>query len=121
MAKATLMEGTDLDGSMYNELKEGHLDTNKIWWVQAEAAVGFWNAWQLSGDQIYQEAALNCWSFIKANLKDRANGEWHWYTNQQGIPMLDNDKAGPWKAPYHNGRMCIELLQRLAKLEAATK
>ena len=88
-------------------------DTDKHWWPQTEAVVGFWNAWELTGEEQYAEAALNCWSFIKGYLLDKEQGEWHWRTGRSGIPILSEDKAGPWKAPYHNSRMCLEMVRRL--------
>lgn len=109
MATATLKEGLDQDGAVFNEKNGEYLDTDKHWWPQAEAVVGFWNAYRLSDKEQFKYAALACWSFIQQYLKDEEQGEWHWRVNQQGIPILSEDKAGAWKAPYHNGRMCMEI------------
>ena len=112
MAKATLENGLDIDGSVFNEKLDSHIDTNKHWWPQAEAVVGFWNAWQLSGEEKYKLAAINCWNFIQTYIKDTEHGEWFWGRDEHG-QLLQEDKAGPWKAPYHNSRMCLEMIRRI--------
>jgi len=113
MAEATLREGVDTDGGLFNEIHpDGAFDTDKHWWPQAEGVVGFNNAWQLSGDDKYLKASQNCWAFIKRFLKDEKEGEWHWRTDREGVPVLTEDKAGPWKCPYHNGRMALEIIKK---------
>lgn len=114
MAQAVQQKAVDEDGAiLYEADPNGLKDTDKHWWPQAEGVIGFWNAWQLTGEEKFAEAALNCWGFIKEKLLDKEQGEWHWRTDRCGIPILTEDKAGPWKAPYHNSRMCLEMLKRL--------
>jgi len=116
IADATLEEGVDPDGGLLNEAgPDGLTDTNKDWWPQAEAMVGFYNAYRVSGERHFYEAAHRSWTFIKTNLIDRENGEWYWAVTRDGRPTLGEDKAGPWKAPYHNTRACLEMLSRLSK------
>ncbi len=117
IADTTLREAVDPDGAVINEAFPGNqrLDKDRIWWVQAEAVVGFWNAFQLSGEPRYRKAALDCWAFIRKEVKDKAGGEWFWKVSPEGIPSLEEDKAGFWKCPYHNGRMCLELIVRSCK------
>jgi len=105
-------EGLQTDGSMVYELDKGHLETDRHWWVQSEAVVGFLNAWELSGDKQWLEKAENCWKYISENLIDRIDGEWFWSISEQGIPNRNGDKAGFWKCPYHNSRMCLEVMMR---------
>ena len=115
LAESVLGEAIDKDGAIFNEGgPNGITDTDKHWWPQAEAVVGFWNAFQMTGDSEFARASYNCWRFIQEKLIDRERGEWHWRTDVDGNPILSEDKAGPWKAPYHNGRMCMELLRRLS-------
>ena len=117
MAAAVLETGLDKDGSLFYEAKkEDIIDTDKHWWCQAEAVVGFWNAFELTHDSRFANAAMDCWKFIKSNLLDEIHGEWFWLVNQEGIPSLNEDKAGFWKAPYHNVRMCLEMMKRLDQL-----
>jgi len=105
-------EGLQPDGSMVYELDKGHLETDRHWWVQSEAVVGFLNAWELSGNQEWLDKAFKCWKYIAENLVDRTGGEWFWSISDEGIPNRNGDKAGFWKCPYHNSRMCLEVMAR---------
>ncbi|WP_379084976.1 AGE family epimerase/isomerase [Pedobacter sp. UC225_65] len=82
------------------------------WWPQAEAMVGFFNAWQLSGEEQFLNHSLESWAFIKQYIRDSEKGEWHWGINENYSLMQGEDKAGFWKCPYHNGRACIALIKR---------
>ena len=109
-------EGLTPEGGMIYE-KHGcgpKVDADRHWWVQAETVVGFFNLWDHFGDQSGLENALMCWEFIKNNLIDRENGEWFWSLRADSTVNRDDDKAGFWKCPYHNGRMCLEILERTA-------
>jgi mannobiose 2-epimerase len=117
MAEATLTQGVDADGGLWNEGDAaGLIDRNKDWWPQAEAMVGFYNAYQLTGEERYREAAVRSWRFIDSYLVDKTNGEWYWSVTEDGRP-LNRTKANAWKCPYHNGRACLEMLERLEKRE----
>ena len=112
----TLSDGLDEDGGLMNETKpDGLTDTDKHWWPQAEALVGLVNSWQISGNDVYLSHANRVWKFIKANLVDEKNGEWFWMVHRDQQVNYKEDKAGPWKCPYHNGRAMIELIKRLSK------
>ncbi len=114
MAEVTLREGVDEDGGLFNEAEPGKLlDSNKDWWPQAEAVVGFYNAYQLSGDHSYLEAARKSWHFIETNLVDKEYGEWLWSVKRNGSPSDNIEKVSPWKCPYHNSRACFEMIGRL--------
>ena len=112
-------EGLRENGAIVNEKNTatGHIDTNCDWWPQAEAMVGYYNAYQISGNSVYLNNVLKNWTFINKNIIDRENGEWVWAVNENGIKDLKNDKAGFWKCPYHNSRMCLELIERIAPYE----
>ena len=117
MAKVTLNEGLDRDGAVFNELREGHLlDSDRIWWVQGEAMVGFFNAYQKDPRPEFLQAAYQCWNIIQTQLKDKENGEWFWKTTREGKPYPGEPKVEPWKCPYHNGRACLEVFTRIAPL-----
>lgn len=117
MAEATLAEGMDSDGGIYNEADgHGHLDDTKDWWPQAEAMVGFMNAYQLSGNADLLQAAKASWTFTKRYIIDSENGEWHWQVSREGVPNLSYAKVDPWKCPYHNSRACFEGLERLTRM-----
>jgi len=105
-------DGLQPDGSMVYETDKGHLETDRHWWVQSEAVVGFLNAYELTENQEWLDKALNCWKYISENLIDRAGGEWFWSISYEGIANTNEDKAGFWKCPYHNSRMCLEVMAR---------
>lgn len=113
VAKAS-EKGLNPDGSMIHEanLDTGHADRDLHWWVQAETVVGFYNIYQHFGDESALDKAFHCWQYIKDNLIDYENGEWYWSRRPDGTLNLDDDKAGFWKCPYHNGRMCLEIIER---------
>ena len=89
------------------------------WWCYAEAVVGYIDQWKLNQKDLPVEAAINlemaevAWDYIQSHLIDREHGEWYWAILPDGTPDTSNDKAGFWKCPYHNSRMCIELIERL--------
>ena len=99
------------EGLIY-EKSGNEVDRDRHWWVQAEAVVGFFNLWDHFGKQEGLENALLTWEFIKTCLIDRENGEWFWSVRADGAVNRDDDKAGFWKCPYHNGRMCLEIIER---------
>lgn len=109
-------EGLTPDGSMIYEtfLDKGKTDTDRHWWVQAENVVGHVNLYQHFDDEVALQKALRCWEFIKQHLVNRKNGEWHWSVREDGTVNTDDDKAGFWKCPYHNGRMCMEIIERFS-------
>ena len=113
VAKAS-EKGLNPDGSMIHEanLDAGTVDDDLHWWVQAENVVGWMNIYQYFGDEDALQKALRCWEYIKQNLIDNENGEWYWSRHKDGSLNLDDDHAGFWKCPYHNSRMCMEILER---------
>ena len=125
------LEGLQPDGSMIYETK--YMETpdenrqsvcdarsrmsvdacERQWWVQCEAVIGFIDQWQLSEDITWFQRAEETFRYIDSHLIDREHGEWYWSILPDGTPDIDNDKAGFWKCPYHNSRMCLELIERL--------
>ena len=99
------------EGLSYEKSGE-EVDGDRHWWVQAEAVVGFFNLWNHFSEQEGLENALISWEFIKSSLIDRENGEWFWSIREDGSINHEDDKAGFWKCPYHNGRMCMEIIER---------
>jgi cellobiose epimerase len=121
IADVTLAEGTDADGGILNlGGPDGIVDDAKEWWPQAEAVVGFLNAWQISGDARYLEAAAKTWGFIATRLIDREHGEWFRGVTRDGRVIPTHKKVGFWKCPYHNGRMGLEAVTRLGAAPAAS-
>ena len=107
-------EGLMVDGGMIYEkfFNKDHIDMDRHWWVQAESVLGYLNAYSLSGKKEYLDICIGSWKFISQHIVDRNNGEWYWSVDNDHVPDLKNDKAGFWKCPYHNSRMCLEIIEK---------
>ena len=107
-------QGLMADGSMIYEkfFTTGHVDYDRHWWVQAETVVGFLNAFILTCKEEYLDLSLAAWRFIADHIVDKQNGEWYWSVNNDLQPNLKEDKAGFWKCPYHDSRMCLEIIEK---------
>ncbi len=110
---AAAMEGFSPDGGMIYEYDHaaGRRDSDRHWWVQAETVVGCLNQYQKTGDAKWLESADDEWAFIRRSIIC-PDGEWYWSRRADGTPDTADDRAGFWKCPYHNGRMCLEILER---------
>jgi mannobiose 2-epimerase len=114
MAEAVLNEGFGADGGLCYEGRDGQIvDDGRECWPQAEALVGFLNAFELSDNKAFFAAALQMWKFIDENLVDRVHGEWFWRINPDGQPDKKLPKVSEWKGPYHATRACLETMRRL--------
>ena len=111
-------EGLQADGSMVYErwTDTGHVDTQRQWWVMCECVIGHIDLYQHFGDAAALDIARRCWQYTRQHIVDHEHGEWFWGCDENGHPNLVDDKAGFWKCPYHNTRMCLEVMEReLAK------
>jgi mannobiose 2-epimerase len=106
-------EGYQPDGGMLTEKNyvTGQIRKQRSWWEQAETVVGYLNAFELTGDESFLNRSLKSWEFIKKYFVDTKNGAW--FTNVSESGVSGGDKAGPWICPYHNGRMCMEVIERV--------
>jgi len=111
-------EGLRPDGSLVYEkdLSSGHITTNRSWWAEAETVVGYLNAYELTKDEKYLDYSVDCWNYIKRYLVDYKNGGWFSSVSEEGV-VGRGDKTGFWICPYHNGRMCLEVIERLSEKE----
>ena len=117
IAERTLAEGVDVDGGVFNAgAPGGPTDTNKEWWPQTEAVVGFLDAYRRSGRDRFLRAALRAWDFIEMRLVDRERGEWFRGVTKEGRVLERELKVSFWKCPYHNGRCGLEALARLDEI-----
>ncbi len=99
------------DHGLRNECVDGVDNEKRIWWVQAEAVLGFSNAYQLSGEKAFLDAAEKMWRAVQDMIVDkRPGGEWFWATDEYGIPS-DQPIVEEWKCPYHNSRMCLRMIE----------
>lgn len=107
-------EGVQPDGSMvYEHWKDtGRTDTQRQWWTLCENVIGHLDLYQYYGDRDALGVALSCWDFIKRRIVDHEQGEWLWSVDAEGRPNRKDDKTGFWKGPYHNSRLCLEVLER---------
>ena len=121
MAEIVLKEGIDADGALRYEGKGGNIiDGGKECWPQAEAVIGFLNAFQISRDEKFLKAVLRVWDFIENHLVDRVHGEWFWRIKPEGGVDTTLPKVSEWKGPYHGSRMCLETLHRLHAISERT-
>ena len=113
IARASMEGFTRFGGMIYEwNMTAAQKHTNRDWWVQAETVVGCFNQYQMTGKACWLGAARAAWAFIKEHII-APDGEWYWGANEAFAPDTDNDRAGFWKCPYHNGRMCLELIERI--------
>ncbi len=114
LARSALEEGLDADGGLAYEGRDGSvINADRDWWCQAEAVVGFWHAYSISGEPVFAEAATGVWQFIERCVVDREHGEWFWRVRGDGTIDESEPKISEWKGPYHSVRMCLEMLRRL--------
>ena len=100
--------------AMNNECFKGEVDTTRVWWVQAEAMVGFYNCYQKTGEEKYKKISEDLWEYIKKYIIDKREGsEWFWDLDRAGEPASRKPIVEPWKCPYHNGRACMEMMRRI--------
>jgi cellobiose epimerase len=120
LAESVLVHGADREhGGVFYESHDGALDTDKEWWPQAEAIVGFLDAYQRSGPTELLDAAVATWRFVSSHLLDRRHGEWLRRVSRSGSESRGGEKVGPWKCPYHNARACLEVISRVHAMHAS--
>jgi mannobiose 2-epimerase len=112
MAEAVYREALGEDGAIIYEAEPGGKQHDfREWWAEAEAVVGFYNAYQLSGEEKFLRASIHAWQYIEDHLIDKTHGEWYRTITRQGLPILGK-LVDFWKCPYHNSRACMEIWER---------
>ena len=114
MVDTQLEQGLAETGGMRYEKDGDKMNANREWWPQAETVLGCLNAWQISGDKKYLDAALREWEWIKTNMIDHEYGEWYSNVKPDGTPQKNRVKADQWRCPYHNSRMGFEVMRRIS-------
>jgi len=109
-------EGLRPDGAMVYEkwTDTGIINENRDWWVQCECIIGHIDLYQHFHDEEALNIAQRCWKYVDEHIVDHENGEWHWGIRPDGSLNLTDDKAGFWKCPYHNARLCLEIIERMS-------
>lgn len=116
IAESVLKYGLDRDGGLLNEASSSEIiDDNKQWWPQAEALLGFLNAYEYTRQEKFLNATLNVWNFIVGNIRDKKHGEWLSLVNREGHPYPE-DKVNFWKGPYHNSRACLGVIRKVDRI-----
>lgn len=101
--------------AMFNECENGKIDRKRVWWVQAEAVIGFYNAYQNNPqNKEYLHLSEQVWEYIRRYVMDKNSGEWIENIEADNTAKPDQALVHEWKCPYHNGRMCMEMIQRLS-------
>ena len=114
MVDTALAEGLNADGAMrYERTAQGYRD-DISWWPQCETIIGCINAWQITGESKYFDAAQRNWAFVRTHFIDREHGGWYKALARDGSPAAREPKASLWNCPYHNARVGFELRGRLA-------
>jgi mannobiose 2-epimerase len=116
IAHAVYNEALQPNGVLLPE-SAGHRSGDIVWWVHAEGMVGFYNAYQISGNEQFRTAAEHIWEVIDQKFIDREHGDWFKTLDPQGIPYPDLPKMGPWECPYHHSRACFEMIGRLSTVK----
>lgn len=104
-------------GCFYNEREGGKVDKKRVWWVQAESIIGLYNAYKKSNDEKYLNASEAVWNYVKNNIISEETGEWWEDIRDDNSVDTTQEMAHPWKGPYHNGRMCMEMMVRMESQE----
>ncbi len=121
LARTTLAQAIDANGGLAYEGRGGEvINADRDWWCQAEAVVGFWNVYGLTGEPAFADAATTVWQFIDRHQVDRAHGEWFWRVRADGTVDETEPKVSEWKGPYHTVRMCLEMMRRLGNTHGVT-
>jgi mannobiose 2-epimerase len=113
MAQAVYTAAIQSDGRVLSESSEGPQSRDLAWWTHAEAMVGFYNAYQISGQEHFSTASARVWDFIGKKFIDHEHGDWFKTLDPQAKPYPQSPKVGPWECPYHHSRACLEMLKRL--------
>lgn len=118
LAEGAFINGIDNENyAMNNECENGRIDRKKVWWVQAEAVIGFYNAYQNNPQRgEYLHIAQQIWEYVRKYIIDRNSGEWIENIEADNTANPDQALVHSWKCPYHNGRMCMEMIQRLSRV-----
>ena len=99
------------DHGLHYEIVDGKMNTIRAWWPQAEALLGLAFGWQETKNPKRLEQMLVQWKYIREVIVDpRDGGEWFNEIREDGT-SVGKPVVEEWKCPYHNGRMCLRLLQ----------
>lgn len=118
LADSVLETGISPDGSViYEGTLEEITNPAKEWWPQTEAIIGFYHGYQLSGDEKFAAIIPTIWHYLQEHFIDKSNGGWFKRMTAEGFIDMTSPKVGPWECPYHESRMCFEMMERMRAQE----
>ena len=119
LAQAVYEHGLWPDGSVVLEQDAGgQRNPERHWWPLAEGMVGFYNAYQMTGQPHFAQASQRCWQFAQQKMVDRQHGDWFKVLGADYQPKPGYPKTGPWECPYHHARACLEMIKRLGDISS---
>lgn len=122
LASYCFENGLDNVGWMNSHTDSQYQDETKVWWIQAEAVIGLFHAFQQSGDHRYSESSHLLSKLIQQNfVDDRPRSEWYSRLDSEGNLLsvlrkngkLEENISDAWKGPYHTVRFYLEMIKRL--------
>lgn len=89
-------------------------EATKEFWQQAEAMVGFLDAYLLTKDEKYLEAFFNVHDFVFEKMINWEQGEWFALLSEEGNLIWDY-MGTSWKVFYHTVRGSCQIVKKLEK------
>jgi mannobiose 2-epimerase len=114
----TFARGVDWEyGGLYveGERTGDATEKTKEFWQQAEAMIGFLDAYLFTKDEKYLKAYKNIHDFVFTKMINWDQGEWFALTERNGDLIWDYMGTN-WKVFYHTVRGMAEIIKRLEKI-----
>ena len=103
--------GLFVEGERFGDATE----RTKEFWQQAEAMVGFLDAYQTTGNEQYLEAFKNIHDFVFKKIINWDQGEWFALNEENGEIIWDYMGTN-WKVFYHTVRGTCQIVKRLKEI-----
>ena len=99
------------DHGLHYEIVDGAVNTTRAWWPQAETMLGFEFGWRMTRNPEWLHRLRIQWDYVRRVTVDpREGGEWFNELREDGTLVEYKPMVEEWKCPYHNGRMCLRLM-----------
>ena len=100
------------DHGLHYETVDGNVNTTRAWWTQAETMLGFEFGWRETRDPVWLSRMRTQWEYIlRTGIDPREGSEWFNELREDGTLIEEKPMVDEWKCPYHNGRMCLRLME----------
>ena len=97
------------------ERKGNPTERTKEFWQQAEALVGFLDAYEVTGDKKYLDAFVNVHDFVFSKMINWDQGEWFALLDEKGDLIWDY-MGTSWKVFYHTVRATCQIVSRSKRI-----